>query len=334
MAAGLASDRAAVVGDVLVEGDLLGHSTHGLQLLPGYLAEIEGGRMRVEGCIDVLRDRGATVAWNGRRLPGPWLVRRAIELAVERARLHGTGTVTIADSHHIACLAAYLKPVTDRGMVLLLASSDPAARSVVPFGGTRPLYSPNPIAAGFPTGGDPVLLDISMSATTNGMVNRLRAAGEQFEHPWLVDGSGEPSRDPQALFAEQPGGILPLGGMDSGHKGFALGLLVEALTAALCGSGRADEPQGWGAAVFVQVIDPNAFGGSAAFERETGWLGDAVRATPPRPGGQPLRLPGERALQRRRAQLADGIELHPAIMPGLAPWAERFGVPIPAEQRP
>jgi L-lactate dehydrogenase len=328
-AAGLAPKRAATVAEVLVEGDLLGHTTHGLHLLAAYLAEIERGEMAVAGEPETVADHGAAVTWDGRRLPGPWLVVRALELAAGRAEELGLCTVAIRRSHHIACLAAYLKRITDRGMVVLLASSDPAVRSVAPYGGRQAMVTPNPIAAGFPTDGDPVLIDVSTSITTNGYTGRLRAEGRTLEHEWLIDADGRPSRDPAVLFAEPPGTILPLGGIEAGHKGYALSLLVEALTSALAGYGRADGAAGWGASVFVQVIDPAKFGGSAAFARETGWLAAAARANPPARGRDAVRLPGERGLRLRERQLAEGVELYPSIMPALSPWAEKLGVAPP-----
>jgi LDH2 family malate/lactate/ureidoglycolate dehydrogenase len=330
IAAGLAADRAAIIAEVLVEGDLLGHDTHGLALLAPYLKELDSGAMARAGEPEVIADRGATSCWDGRRLPGVWLTAKALDLAASRAVEHGTGTVVIRRSHHIACLAAYLKRVTDRGLVALLMSSDPSVASVAPHGGKRKLYTPNPIAAGIPTAGDPVLIDVSMSITTNGLTGRLRGEGRTLEHQWLIDGDGNPSRDPEVLFGETAGSILPLGGLDHGHKGFALALLVEALTAGLGGFGRADPAEGWGASVFAQVIDPEAFGGIDAFRRETGWLAGAVRETPPRPGIDRVRVPGERALARRAVQLKEGVALYPSILPSLAPWAERLGVEMPS----
>lgn len=323
---GLAQDRAATVADVLVEGDLLGHDTHGLAQLPGYLGALAAGTMAASGDPAVVSDRGAAVLWDGRRLPGPWLVVEGITLALARARQHGTGTVVIRRSHHIACLAAYGERVARHGMVLLLASSDPSVASVAPHGGTRALMTPNPLAAAFPTGADPVLMDISTSTTTNGLTGRLHKEGRLLDHPWLLDNAGQPTRDPAALFTDPPGTILPLGGLDGGHKGFALGLLVEALTAGLGGFGRADPSEGWGAAVFLQVLDPAAFGGTDAFTRETGWLADAAQATPPLPGGPSVRLPGARGLALKRAAETGGARLRPSILPALAPWAERLGV--------
>ena len=328
--AGVRDDIARDVADVLVDGDLLGHSTHGLALLPGYLSEIERGSMRKEGAPAVISARPAAASWDGHRLPGPWLTLRAIDAAIAMAATQGTGTVTIRRSHHIACLAAYLKRVTDRGFMLLLVCSDPAGASVAPFGGVSPVFTPNPLAAGIPTAGDPILIDVSASYTTNGLTGRLHARGEKLPHRWLQDAQGEPTADPAVLFSEPKGTLLPLGGLEAGHKGYALALLVEALSAGLTGFGRADPPEGWGATVFVQVLDPEAFGGRDAFLRQTSWLADACHAATPRPGGPSVRLPGERGLKLMREQREHGVELHASILPALQPWAAKLGVAMPS----
>lgn len=328
-AAGMPADKAAVVARILLEGDLLGHTTHGLALLPGYLGEIAAGRMQLTGEPDVVSDRGGCVLLDGRRLPGPWLVEHAVGIARSRVADLGTCTVVIRRSHHIACLAAYLRPVAEAGLVMLLMSSDPNVASVAPHGGTRALLTPNPIAAGIPAPGRPILMDVSASTTTNGLTSRLRTEGGRLPAPWLLDADGTPSDDPATLFTDPPGTILPLGGLDSGHKGFALGLLVEALTAALGGFGRADPGEGWGAAVFVQLIDPTAFGGGDGFLRQTGWLAEAAVSNPTRPGADAVRMPGARGLALRDQQLTNGVALHPGILDALQPWGARLGVAPP-----
>ena len=329
--AGLEEEKAAVVAEILVEGDLLGHTTHGLQLLAPYLAELERGGMTRSGQPEVVADFPAAVTWDGRRLPGPWLAVRALELAVERARRNGACTVVIRRSHHLACLAAYLKRVTDQGLMVVLTCSDPVVASVAPHGGRTGVLTPNPIAAGWPTDGAPVLLDVSMSITTNGLTHRLQRERRRFPGLWALDAAGNPTDDPGVLSADPPGSLLPLGGLDHGHKGYALGLLVEALTGGLAGHGRAEPSEGWGANVHLQVFEPALFGGSEAFVRQTSWVAAACRAAPPRPGeARRVRLPGEEALRRRADQLASGVELHAEILPALAPWSARLGLPLPA----
>ena len=330
VAAKLPEDRAEDVAEVLLEADLLGHTTHGLALLPLYLNALVDGGMEKSGEPKVIVDHGSALTWDGRYLPGPWLIRQAILVAQERLKKQPVVTIAIQQSHHIGCLEAYLKPVTDAGFLILLASSDPANRTVTPHGGMAPRFSPNPLAVGIPTDGEPILIDISTSVTANGLCHRLAVANEKLPGQWLVDSEGKPSDNPQILFENRGGSILPLGGMELGYKGFALALFVEAMTNALSGHGRATGVRRWGASVFLQMINPKSFGGREAFVRETSFLVRSCLDTPSPEGKPPVRLPGQAALARRAEQLAHGVELHPTIMPALRTCAEAFRVSLPA----
>lgn len=327
--AGARTDIAQDIADVLLDGDLLGHTTHGLALLASYLDEIVEGRMATSGEPRVRSRRAAAEVWDGERLPGPWLTLRALDRASDMARSRGTGTVVVRRSHHIACLAAYLKRATDQGLIAIIQSSDPTVAAVVPHGGVTPFITPNPIAAGLPTSGDPILIDLSTSITSMGYALQQMKAGLRLPGDWVIDHDGDATSNPAAAFAEPKGALLPLGGLDAGHKGYALALLVEALTAGLAGYGRADPPAGWGATIFVQVLDPEAFSGLAAFKRQMDCVADKAHNAKTRPGVDRVRLPGERGLQRYREQRAHGVALYPAIMPALRPWAERYAVEAP-----
>src|SRR3712207_606733 len=131
-AGGMEADKAATVAEVLVEGDLLGHDTHGLAHLPPYLDALASGDMRGRGEPEVVSGTPVAETWDGRKLPGPWLVRRAADLVSERAASFGLAAVAIRRCHHIGCLAAYLPRIVGRGQVMLLFSSDPATASVAP----------------------------------------------------------------------------------------------------------------------------------------------------------------------------------------------------------
>jgi L-lactate dehydrogenase len=327
--AGLEPEKAAAVADILIEGDLLGHNTHGLALLAPYLGELEKNSMTKTGEPIVVADFPAAITWDGRRLPGPWLVLKAIEVATPRARANGVCSIAIRRSHHIACLAAYLQRVTDQGLMALLACSDPNVCSVAPFGGRRKVFTPNPLAAAWPTEGEPVVLDTSSSITTIALTDRLHREGKRLPGVWALTAEGEPTDDPGVLHANPPGTLLPTGGIDHGHKGYALALLVEALTSGLTGHGRADPGEGWGATVWLQIMDPACFGGAGEFRRQTEHVATACRETPPRKGFARVRLPGENGLRRRADQIANGVALHPSIMPALSPWAKKFGVGLP-----
>ncbi|SDB47339.1 Ldh family oxidoreductase [Bauldia litoralis] len=328
-AAGMDGDKPATVAELLVEADLMGHDTHGLNLAPNYLRELENGEMRATGDPEVLSDHKAALLWDARRLSGVWITARAIDEACNRASDYGVATVSVRESHHIACLAAYLTRATNRGQVVLIACSDPAVATVAPHGGLDPVFTPDPFAAGFPTEGDPILIDMSSSITTNGMAGRLRGGGEHFPGKWAQDHAGNATNDPRILFDEPKGTLLPTGGHDHGHKGYGMALIVESLSQGLSGDGRSSKPSFWGAAIFIQVFEPDAFAGRVAFNRETSELVSLCHGSRPAVGIEKVRLPGERALARKRDAMRNGLALYPGIVDRLEPWAEKYGVPLP-----
>ncbi|SDW66885.1 Ldh family oxidoreductase [Roseicitreum antarcticum] len=316
--AGLDHEKALIVAEVLVEGDLMGHDTHGLQLLAPYLAELAAGRMRGTGDITVTGGRGAVASWDGDYLPGPWLVVRAMQEAAAKAREFGMGAIAIARSHHIASLASYLKRAADEDLIVIIQCSDPAVRAVAPHGGLHATHTPNPVAIGYATDAGPVLMDISMSITTNGMSGRLHKTGAQFSGQWLKDADGNATSNPSVLFSDPAGSLLPIGGLEYGHKGFALGTMVEALTSGLSGFGRLTAPDRWGASVLVQMIDPTAFAGLDTFRAETGHFAQACRSNPVPEGAPPVRMPGEHGLAMRLQYLQEGVPLPSGVAEDIA----------------
>lgn len=326
---GVGDDAANDIAKILVEGDLLGHDTHGLQLLTPYLNAYKSGAMLGEGDVIELSNRAAIASWDGRYLPGPYLTLRAIDSAKAMAQECGTGTVVIRQSSHIGALAAYLEQPAREGFLVQIVCADPSVASVAAFGGSEPLFTPNPMAWGIPTSGDPVMIDISASTTTNGMSARLHEAGLTGEHNWWLDANGLPCNTPSVIFDNPPGSLLPLGGLDAGHKGFGLALFVESMTAGLTGHGRADAIDNWGATVHVQVSDISAFGDSSAFHRQMDHLVARCLESKAADPAKPVRVPGQRGLALKSEQLEKGVLLHPSIVSALSKLADTAGVAMP-----
>jgi L-lactate dehydrogenase len=322
--AGMPEEGALATARGLVEADLYGHTTHGLQLLADYVGEIESGTMAVDGRPQMVADHGAVACWDARRLPGLWTTSLAVTEAVARAERFGIGAIALRRSHHIACLAAFLEEPARAGYVILVLSSDPAESRVVPFGGLTPVLMPDPISAGIPRRPDPILIDVSTSITTMGMVGRARNEGRKLGGKWLQDAAGNATDDPNVV--PNGGALLPVGGQDHGHKGFGLGLLVEALTQGLGGYGRADKPTDWGAAVTVLALAPRHFAGEDDFLRQMDFTADLCLASKPRDPKSPVRLPGQLAAQKKHQAERDGVALHPGIAEKLAALAARLGV--------
>ena len=323
-AAGLQDEAALSVATGLVEADLYGRTTHGLAVLPDYVVEIDHGVMKARGRPVIISDLGAVACWDAARLPGIWTTALAVEAAIGKAKAVGVGAVAVRRSHHIGCLASFLEKPARDGFVIVVMCSDPSDAHVAPFGGITPVLTPNPIAAGIPRHPDPLLIDISTSITTAAMCGRTKAAGQRLPGAWMLDAAGRISDDPGSL--EAGGSILPIGGLDHGHKGFALSLLIESLTQGLSGHGRMDAPKDWGASVLILAFAPSAFNSTQVFCRQVEGITDACKAADPIPDGDGVRLPGEQALAKKREGEHHGLELDPQTATRLTELATRFGV--------
>jgi L-lactate dehydrogenase len=186
------------------------------------------------------------------------------------------------------------------------------------------------MAVGYPGADHPVLVDMCASITTTSMTREKHAAGELFEHPWLLDAQGVPTRDPAVLEHTQPRGSLQLlGGQEYGHKGFGLALMIEALSQGLSGHGRRDAPKRWGGNVFLQVIDPQAFAGRDAFAEQMDHLADRCRDNRPVDPARPVRLPGDQAARGIELSAHQGIRYSKASWAAIVEAANQLGVSPP-----
>ena len=325
---GLARERADVMAETFLQADLMGFTTHGLHRVASNLQWLQGGASRMAGEPNVLSDRENCFNWDADFLPGPWIVNQAIDQALARVSEQGVVTGVIRRSQHIACLAAYLPKIVERNCVGILTCSTPAEETVSPQGCKTPLFSANPIAFCAPAADYPLLFDISMSVTAGGYVARAEREGKKLPERYLKDRDGNLSDDP-AAFANG-GSILPVGGADHGYKGAALSAMLEVLSMGLGGYGRADQvaEDDEANSVFLQIIDPKAFGSEQNFLRQTAALTRLWESCETDDGGS-ARVPGKRAWQLRSEQMANGVTLYPTIEEDLKALAQKHGIDMP-----
>lgn len=317
VAAGLSAERAAAMADVMVTTDLLGHRTHGVAFLPQYLDRLASHAIATQGEIVEIASSPSHFAWRTERLPGAWVMKKAVARLLNMVRSSPVVTCTIANCSHIGSLQTYLKDVGERKLLGHLMVTDPGIASVAPFGGADPVITSNPIAMAIPTNGDPILIDQSTSMTSNASIAGYKRRDQPLPGDWILDGEGRQTRDPFALDTDPPGTILPLGGLEFGYKGFGFGLMVEALGLALSGHGRREPKLRGAQGVFLQIIDPSGFGDPDAFLLETSELVRRCKASRPIQDGA-VRLPGERAYAEMRRQEREGVEISDDVCRALA----------------
>jgi LDH2 family malate/lactate/ureidoglycolate dehydrogenase len=324
-ATGLRSDFAEEMSDIIIESELMGHRTHGLATLPTYVERLTKGLISKDGEITVIHDTPSSLNWQAHRLPGAFVVRRALHALYEKARSAPVVTASIANCSHIGSLQAYMEEPARKGYLCLMMVTDPGVASVAPFGGADPVLTSNPIAVAIPTHADPILIDQCTSLVSNGQVQSADKT-KPLPGRWLVDNHGRPSDDPAVLLTVPSGTIMPLGGEEFGYKGFGFGLMVEAFALALSGHGRLLPKERGAQGVFLQLIDPAAFSGKGAFLDETSELARRCKQSRPAEGSSGVRMPGERALMEKRRQLSGGLEVDEGLLNRIAALADKYEV--------
>ena len=211
------------------------------------------------------------------------------------------------------------------GLVPIIKCSVPSSATVAPYGGTKALLTPDPMAMAFPTNKEPVIIDISASITTSTMIADKIVKNEIFDFNCLLTKEGIPTNDPKEV-SENNGTVMPLGGLEYGHKGFGLALGIEALSQGLSGSGRSRNLKTMNLSIFIQVIDPNAFAGLEAFKNEMSFIYNECINNPPIDKNKKVRMPGQNALLSRKMSFKNGISLSKETLKSLDKISKKFDI--------
>ena len=312
LAAGVPPEVAHRVAESLVESNLTGHDSHGVIRVEQYIEMLSDGRLNPRAEPRVVRETGTTAVIDGGWQFGQIAARQAMDAAMVKAWSQGVAVVQLYQSGHIGRLGEYAAQALTRDMVGMITTNNHGGGQVLsPFGGIARRLSPSPIAIAVPGGRDfPIVLDMTTSVVAEGKVRVKRARGEKLPEGWILDAEGRPSTTPADLYGPPPGSLTPLGGA-AGHKGFALAFMIDILSGALGGAGtsRADPPPFRGNGVFLQAINPAAFGVADRFPKDVASLVDYVRSSPLAPGCERILIPGQPEHETRLDRLQKGIPI-------------------------
>lgn len=269
--AGVTPATARQVADNLVDACLKGHDSHGVTLLPRYIAAIREGGLDPHALATLTRDAGALVAFNGNHAFGQVAGRQAIDAGIERAAQYGVAVVSLADAHHLGRIGAWAERAAQAGLVSIHFANVNSASPVVPWQGIAPRLGTNPFCIGVPLAGSsyPLILDFATSMLAGNKVRIAWNQGKNLPPGCIVDDQGQPAVDPRWLMQAPFGALLPFGQ----HKGSGLSIMCSLLGAALTGgqTERHDHRQEKRIlnSMLSIFIDPAKLGGSDAYAFET-----------------------------------------------------------------
>lgn len=317
VAAGVPEKNAELTARAIVTSDVWGNPSHGLMRLPFYLQRITMGGVNAGAELKIISQRGAITSIDGEDGLGHWQLWEAAQLGVAKAKEFGISLVSVKNSSHCGALGVYLYPALDAGQIAMIFTNGPAVMPAV--GGNAPLLSTSPIASGIPAN-PPMIIDLSTSAVARGKIANAAKAGGSIPEGWAVNAKGEAITDAKEALM---GMLAPLGGA----KGFALGLMVESLSAGLSGGALSrevpdmfnpdDDTKPQGISHTVITIDPNDLGDSASYD-DFNKLASSITET----GG---RVPGSKRAHPNKLGSGE-INIADPVIADLNTWSEKLGL--------
>jgi uncharacterized oxidoreductase len=322
---GVPQEEARIVAEHLVDAEACGLPSHGLLRVPQYVQAIADGQIVPGATLSVLSETLATVVLDGGRGFGQVMAQKAMDLAIDRAGRTGVGVVTLRNCGHTGRLGSYTEQAARRGMVgMMMVNAGGLGQWVAPYGSIAGRLATNPISIAVPTDSPaPLLLDMATSASPEGKVRAMLAAGLPIPEGWVIDHAGKPTTNPADLYGPPRGALLPFGG----HKGFGLAMLIDALAGGLSGAGCCCDAEaslaGKGDGVLLMAIRIEAFVPLPDFQQMMTRLVQHVKSAPAStPGGEVL-TPGELEARNRERALREGIAVVPATWKALMELAQQ-----------
>ena len=304
---GFAQDRAELCATLFADASRDGVASHGLNRFPRFIDMIRLGVIDVSATPVTVARAGALERWDGRGGPGNLNAYAAMNAAIGLSRRHGIGCVALSNTNHWMRGGNYGWQAADAGVIGICWTNTLA--NMPPWGASEPRVGNNPLVIGIPRPGGHVVLDMAMSQFSFGSLESYRRRNELLPVVGGYDAAGELTRDAAAIEASRR--PLPIGFW----KGSGLALVLD-MVAAVLADGRATHEISRDplretdlSQVFV-AMDPRPLGDDhavAAVER----IIDDLHAVP-REGGT-ARFPGERTLETRARNLAEGIPVDPEV---------------------
>lgn len=323
-------ETAETVARSLVGADLVGHSSHGVVRVP-YYADLVA-----EGALDptaepTVESAGPFHQIVGGSAFGQLTGRRAVELLVETAEEQGVGIVGVRDSGHLGRIGEWAERITEEGLLFVSwVNLQGGAQKIAPHGSADRRLGTNPITFGVPAFDAlpfDLIYDAATSQVAHGKIIEREGSGEELPETWTVKKSGE-HVERAAEFEDGIGALLPLGGRETGYKGFNLATMAE-LFAAVVGDGpvSTEAREDWlGNGAAFLAIDPSVFTTPEEVSVKVEALAEHLRSAEPIDGYDEVLLPGEREHRTAQKHREEGIPIEDAVADNLRALADELDI--------
>lgn len=328
MTVGYSADLAAIAAEVVVEGDLRGIDSHGINHLISRVRELKASKISVSAEPALLKEFGAMAWYDGGQGYAPAQVPLILPHAVELASRHGIGMVFIRDTSHWGCPAYYPRWMAQRGYYGIASTVTNPGMPL--WGSSARSVGNNPIAIAAPRRqGEPIILDMAMQQIAWGALKIAEEEKRLLPGPWGFDENDNETNDPAVI--NRTGRVRPVGD----YKGSGLAFMLEILTGVMSGGftnsdvgarTKAGEPAHYSHSFIA--IKPDLLTGPDAYFDKVDHLYDTAKKAKPIGGVDEVMLPGDRSNATLAARRRDGVPTG-RIRATLEALTKETGIPIP-----
>lgn len=332
-------EQAVTITDVLLAADLAGIESHGVQRLVRYDKSIRGGEVVVHATPETVRDTPVSATIEAHKAMGQLVSTDAMNLAIAKAKTSGIGIVAVRNSTHYGIAGHYTGMALEADMFGMCMTNTEAI--MVPTWGKKAMIGTNAWAIGMPADPVPFSFDAAMTVVPRGKVEVYAKRGKELPDGWAIDENGLVCTDPlkvlENVTLKNNGGQLPLGGygeLNSGHKGYAFGVIVELLSAVISGGDTA--PHVVGPAKHAQchsfwAIDYGIFGDKATIRADFSAYLQELRDAPKADGQERIYIAGEKERESRAIKQVEGIPVNDVTFGEIRDICGRLGVDMGIE---
>lgn len=328
---GVSPEDAEVVTDSLIEANLRGVDTHGItRMLTVYIKRLQVGVVNKETEIKVVRENASTALVDARNSLGQVAGKRAMEMAIGKAKQTGIGFVALAHTNHFGACAYYSMMALPHDMIGYSATNSPV--SVAPWGGRTPMFGTNPLSYSIPAGEErPFVLDFATTVVARGRIILHAKQNRPLEPGWAFDAAGRPTIDPEAALK---GLLAPIGG----YKGYGLMMMIDLMCGVMTGSNygthfpgfladNLKDPSDIGSMFMAISID--SFIDPAEFKAGVDKALREIKACALAEGAERIYIPGEIEFETKEERLANGIPLPKEVVRDFVALGQELGIPFP-----
>lgn len=312
--------QASTVIDAMLEADMEGVHSHGVNVFPAYIKKIHTGCFDLYSSCETLQRTNSFAVVDAKNQLGMVSAKYCMEIAIEESAKGGIYVVFCRNANTFGAAFSYVQMAVDKGLIGICFCNSPSAMPAC--GGRKKVLGTNPFAIGIPTNTEPpIIIDMATSIVAKSKINEIRKQGGTLPIGWAVDGNGYPTTDPEEAIR---GMILPM----AGHKGYAIAMAIDILAGLLSGAGYlnrinrfySDNKKGMNVGHCFAVMNPRMIFGESFYSEMDNYIAEL------RESGDGVSYPGERKHKCKVLCMNKTVELSDETAATLTSLFEENGI--------